>query len=203
MSARAILTSALLVASLATAGLAAGKPSRAAAKGCTWELLSDKRLGLEAWVQRCNFGSRRINLLVQGNALAIHYSDGGEPEPLIEVLALLPQESEEAGVKRIFAMHTDKKVARRCVLAPYTGSPGRSGAKRYTFVADAAYAKELKDKEDPNEVGDPACGEWGDAPDGIQYFEVQPGSGARKILFVRVGQDEPLFDEQTLRLLPK
>ena len=56
-------------------------------------------------------------------------------------------------------------------------------------------------KADPNEVGDPPCGEWGDAPDGIQYFEVQPGE--RRVLFVRVGQDEPLFDEKTLRLEKK
>ncbi len=50
---------------------------------------------------------------------------------------------------------------------------------------------------------DPPCGDWGDSPDGIQYFEAQPSSGARKVLFVRVGQDQPLFDERTLRLLPE
>jgi hypothetical protein len=38
-------------------------------------------------------------------------------------------------------------------------------------------------------------------PDGIQYFEV-PAGGARKLLFIPIGQDEPLFDEQTLRVLP-
>ncbi|WP_352830977.1 hypothetical protein [Mesorhizobium sp. M0830] len=38
-------------------------------------------------------------------------------------------------------------------------------------------------------------------PDGIQYFEVSTGAG-RKLLFVRIGQDEPLFDEQTLEVLP-
>jgi hypothetical protein len=38
-------------------------------------------------------------------------------------------------------------------------------------------------------------------PDGIQYFEVPAGEG-RKVLFVRAGQDGPLFDEQTLRVLP-
>ena len=83
------------------------------------------------------------------------------------------------------------------VLAPYGGEK-RPGATRYTFVPNAAYQKELDAKADPNEVGDPPCGDWGDAPDGIQYFEVQPG--ARKVLFVRAGQDEPLFDERTLRL---
>lgn len=37
-------------------------------------------------------------------------------------------------------------------------------------------------------------------PEGIQYFEVPAGEG-RRVLFVRVGQDEPLFDEQTMRVL--
>jgi len=31
---------------------------------------------------------------------------------------------------------------------------------------------------------------------------VPPSSGARKVLFVRVGQDEPLFDEKNLRVIP-
>jgi hypothetical protein len=89
------------------------------------------------------------------------------------------------------------------VLKPYKyykASP--RGIKRYTFVPSPAYQKQVDAAQDPNEVGDPACGDWGDAPDGIQYFEVQPASKlARRVLFVRVGQDEPLFDEQTLRIL--
>jgi hypothetical protein len=75
--------------------------------------------------------------------------------------------------------------------------------KRYTFVPDRKYQREIDAKGPPDGVPDPPCGDWGFAPDGIQYWEAQPGSGARKILFVRVGQDEPLFDEQTLKLLPR
>ena len=63
------------------------------------------------------------------------------------------------------------------------------------------YKKELDKKSSADEIGDPPCGDWGDAPDGIQYFEAQPG--ARKVLFVRVGQDVPLFDEKTLRVIGK
>ena len=60
-------------------------------------------------------------------------------------------------------------------------------------------SQKLNKEAKSDEVGDPPCGDWGDSPDGIQYFETQPG--ARSVLFVRVGQDEPLFDEKTLRLL--
>jgi len=105
-------------------------------------------------------------------------------------------------VRRHFAAHTEKAIAARCVMSTYRGwkSP-RADAKRYTFVPNAGYARELKAKADPNEVGDPPCGDWGIAPDGVQYYEVHPASKVRKVLFVRIGQDDPLFDEKTLRLI--
>jgi hypothetical protein len=37
-------------------------------------------------------------------------------------------------------------------------------------------------------------------PDSVQYYEAQEGVG--RIMIVRAGQDEPMFDEKTLRLLP-
>jgi len=161
-------------------------PSRPPVEGCKWEQLTDKRLGLEAWVQRCDFGFRKIDLFVQGNSVVIRYSDGGNPDPLIDVFDLKPGETAEAGLRRIFAAHTKKAVAAKCKLV-------RKDANRFTFVPKVA------PPPSPDEIPDPQCGPFGDAPDGIQYFEVHPG--ARKVLFVRVGQDEPLFDEQTLRLL--
>ena len=178
-------------------------PSRAAVKGCAWEKLSDATLALDAWVQRCDFGFRKIDLFVKQNAIMSRYSDGGDPDPVIEVIDLKGDETPETGIKRIFAEHTqDKTLVARCVLAPYRGNKAPKGVKRFTFVPNAAFQKELDAKASPDEVPDPPCGDWGDAPDGIQYFEAQPATAARKVLFVRVGQDEPLFDEKTLRLLP-
>lgn len=192
----------LLFATSSPAATAKGGPSRPAEKNCAWERVSDARIGLEAWVQRCDFGSRKIDFLFVGSSLAIRYSDGGAPDPLVDVLDLLGDETPEAGVKRLFAAKTPNAVASRCVLRPFRGGKTPTGVHRYTFVPDAAYSKELAKKADPDEVPEPPCGDWGDAPDGIQYFEAQPASGARRVLFVRVGQDQPLFDEQTLKLLP-
>jgi hypothetical protein len=189
----------LFVVAIASAALAEDRPSRPPEKGCRWEKLSNPALGFEVWVQRCDFGFRKIDLFIKGSSLFSRYSDGGVPDALVDILPLLPGETAEAGIKRIFAAHTDKRLVKRCVLAPYGGDK-RPGANRYTFVPDHAFRKELDAKANPDEVGDPPCGDWGDAPDGIQYFEVQPASGAHNVLFVRVGQDEPLFDEKTLRL---
>lgn len=183
-----------------------GEPSRPAEEGCAWEKLSDSTIGLEAWVQRCDFGFRRIDFRFSNRSLAIRYSDsGGKPEPLVDIYDLQPGETPEAGATRLFRAKTEKALAARCVLAPYEQRFNESpaGVERFTFVPDRAYDAELETKGRPDEVPEPPCGDWGEAPDGIQYWEAQPGRNARKILFVRVGQDAPLFDERTLRILPE
>jgi len=186
-------------------GLAAA-PSRPAEKGCKWEKFSDAKLGLDAWVQRCDFGKRKIDFVAVGSSLAQRYSDStGAPELVVAVLDLLPAETPEHGIQRLFAARTEKKLVAQCALAPFRDAGGLvgkapAGVKRYTFLPNAALKKTLKAKADPNDVPEPACGAWGDDPDGIQYFESQPASGVQKVLFVRVGQDTPLFDEATLRL---
>ncbi|WP_258584055.1 hypothetical protein [Mesorhizobium sp. AR02] len=116
------------------------------------------------------------------------------------MFVIKPSETAEAALLRLFVEKTDKAISARCVLAPYTEGTVPAGVKRYTFSPDAAYAKELKALANLEEVPEPPCGDWGEMPDGIQYFEVPVGKG-RKVLFVRAGQDEPLFDEQTLRVL--
>jgi hypothetical protein len=209
----ALLGFALLAATASTnaspvpagTGLAAA-PWRPAEKGCKWETFSDATLGLDAWVQRCNFGKRKIDFVTVGRSLAQRYSDSkGAPELVVAVLDLLPAETPEHGIQRLFAARTEKKLAAQCVLAPFHDAGGLvgdapAGVKRYTFVPNATSRKALKAKANPNDVPEAPCGAWGDDPDGIQYFEAQPASGVAKVLFVRVGQDKPLFDEATLRL---
>lgn len=169
-------------------------PSRAADQGCKWENLSDSKAGLQAWVERCDYGFRKVDLFIKGNQLFQRFSDGGEPDPLIDVFELKAGEAPEAGLKRIFAERTPKAIVKQCKLVPFADDAPRAGVKRYSFVA------RVPQKVPDGEIGDPECGEFGDMPDGIQYFEVHPG--ARKVLFVRIGQDTPLFDEKTLTLLP-
>ncbi|MCZ8545321.1 hypothetical protein OOJ09_14100 [Mesorhizobium qingshengii] len=200
---RSIVWACALLASLTVSAVARvdePAPSRPPIDKCAWERLADKTIGLAAWVQRCDFGFRQIHFEFAGNALAIKYSDGGVADPLVEVFDIKPGETAEAALQRLFLEKTDKAVSARCVRAPYMEGTVPDGVKRYIFSPDAAYAKELKALANPNEVPDPPCGGWGEMPDGIQYFEV-PAGGAHKVLFVRIGQDEPLFDEQTLRVL--
>ena len=179
-----------------------GNPSRAASKGCKWERASDQRAGLAAWVERCDYGDRKIHFFIKGNALFQQYSDGGTPDALIEVFDLEPNESAQAGVQRVYLAKTPKAESARCVIAAYTAGKAGAGAARYTFVPNAAYAKQLNATDTSGDIPEPPCGEWGTAPDGQQFFQAWPTGKVRKILFVRIGQDEPLYDEMTLQLLP-
>jgi hypothetical protein len=198
------LIAALLAATFAVTPVSPVAPSRPAFDKCAWEKFSDVELGLETFVMRCDYGFRKIDFLRAGSALAMRYSDGGDkPDPVVEVLMREKGESGEAAIKRVFAAHTDPAVAARCALVEYKGDRPPPGVKRFTFGPDAAYAKELAKTASPDEIPEPPCGEWGDAPDGIQYFEVPANADARAVLFVRVGQDEPLFDEKRLRVLPR
>ena len=202
-----LLTSVLATPAFAAAGAPDrfAKPSRAAEKGCTWERFSDAGMRLEAWVQRCTFKDRKIDFVAAKGSLAQRWSDskGAAPDPLVDSLDLKPGETPEQGIRRLFDAHTDATLAKQCVLSAYKDpmkAKPPAGVKRYTFYPDAALAKALKARQDPNDVPDPPCGDWGDAPDGIQYWEAQPASGVPKVLFVRVGQDTPLYDEATLHL---
>lgn len=197
-----LLVSLLPLAASAGSSPAPDRPSRPAYDKCKWERLSDERAGLAAWVQRCDYGFRKVDLHFQGSALALRFSDGGNPDPVVEVFTLRDGEAIEAGLRRLFDEKTEKALARRCRLAKVGGKGIPAGVKRYAFRPDAAYAKELAAKANPDEVGDPPCGALGESPDGVQYFEAQPARNPHRVLFVRVGQEAPLFDEKTLRLLP-
>jgi hypothetical protein len=187
---------------LATAVFAADHPSRPADKGCTWRKLSDPNLGLEAWVQRCTYSANRtIDFVINDHALVMRDSDGREPLTVIRFFDLQAGETPEQGLRRIYAAQTDKKIAKRCVLAAYKPAAKRGDVKRYDFVPDKTYQKQLDAVKDDG-VPDPPCGDLGTQPDSVQYFEVQPSSGSRKVMLVDAGQDIPLFDEETLRLLP-
>ena len=113
---------------------------------------------------------------------------------------MLPGEIAEASVKRHFAGHTEKTLSVRCVLAPYRGAKPPSGAKRYTFVPNAALRKELRRRPIRTKSATRRAG-LGHRVGRHPILRGAPASRARKVLFVRVGQDEPLFDEKTLRLI--
>ena len=122
--------------------------SRHAEKGCVWQYLSDPALGLAAWVQHCDFGFRKINLVVKRSTVVQRYfnRDGspypGEPDAVIHVFDLHEGEAVDGAVQRIFAEHAqDKADASQCVVKRYSDKSAPSVVLRFTVVPNAAYQK--------------------------------------------------------------
>ncbi|WP_185975160.1 hypothetical protein [Mesorhizobium sp. WSM4310] len=161
--------------------------------------MGDKTIGLAAWAHRCDFGFRQIHFEFAGNALSIKYSDGGAADPLVEVFDIKSGETAEAAVQRLFLEKTDKTVSARCVPAPYTEGTMPAGVKRCTSSPDAAYAKELKRLPTPIRSRSHPAATGAGWPTASSISRCRRVRGGRMLL-VRVGQDEPLFDEQTLRV---
>ena len=176
-------------------------PSRKPEKGCVWEKVSSAANGFSASVEKCDFGSRKLHFVMKGNALLLQDAEAGTvPDTVVDVVELKPNETMEAGMQRAYSAHTTAAIAKKCVLAPYKEGREIADAKRYEFVPNAAFAKQLKKIDTKGDIPEPPCGDWGTAPDGIQYFQVFPAN-TKSFLFVRVGQDTPLFDERTMQLV--
>jgi hypothetical protein len=98
------------------------KPSRRPVKGCAWEKFADPAMGLSAWVQRCDFGHRRIDFVAAGRSLAVRYSDGGgKPDPVIDVIDLLTDETGGRRHQANLRRQVRARRRRKCVMAQYRG----------------------------------------------------------------------------------
>ncbi len=77
---------------------------------------------------------------------------------------------------------------------------GRRGVRRFELRPAGACAEEFRRRS----AGEPVpatCSGWGVGNSGMRYFELHANAPGRA-LFVEIGQDAPLFDEQSIVLLP-
>jgi hypothetical protein len=75
--------------------------------------------------------------------------------------------------------------------------------ERYKIVPTDSYEKQVVDKfNKENPAGgipyDTICGAHGQWAEGEAYFEYHPAEAADKFLYVVTGEDEPLFDENSI-----
>lgn len=73
---------------------------------------------------------------------------------------------------------------------------GKEGVKRFLMIPDGDYALkvEAEMKTSPVPV---TCNGWGVGNSGMRYFEIHD-SNQGKAIFVEIGQDAPLFDENSI-----
>lgn len=72
----------------------------------------------------------------------------------------------------------------------------RNGVRRYLLKPEGNYAREINEQMKKEPV--PAtCNGWGVGNSGMRYFEIYDNQ-PDKALFIEIGQDAPLFDEQSI-----
>lgn len=78
------------------------------------------------------------------------------------------------------------------------GKSNRKGVKRYSLVPTGDYAKKIQELSSQEPIPT-TCNGWGMGNSGIRYFEIHD-SHPDKAIFLEIGQDAPLFDEQSIIL---
>ena len=73
---------------------------------------------------------------------------------------------------------------------------GRPGVRRYVMVPDGQYGVEIN-KQMQTEPVPATCNGWGVGNSGSRYFEIHENH-PDKAVFVEIGQDAPLFDENSI-----
>lgn len=196
---------ALVAVTLVLAGqaIAADRPPQPAHsavddKLCTWEWKEGGGLGL--WAERCKLDTGLWELTFKpdlpGFVLTI---DGEDLQTVLQVFrkpadapidAILPEL-----VKRGYTLATE------CAFEPADLSyiPKPPAGQSFYEIVPTGKRKADFDALPDNEVPDPPCGDYGTAPDGIQYFMIEAAHPDRAV-FVNLGQDGTMFDPNTLTM---
>jgi hypothetical protein len=195
-----------LAAALTFVAVSAVAASRAPEKGCAWKTLSSPELGLEVSVQRCDFGYRVIEFLTLPRKRVLYQSmqDTGKKAslyPVVTVFTMKARETPDAAIKRVALGRLSWYKRKHCLVVPRRLDHLAPGKAAFTLSPDKKYAAAALEAAG-GDIPEPPCGEFGELADGLTYFEFHPAENPARFLFVDAGQDTPLFDETSLKLLP-
>nr|WP_287937478.1 hypothetical protein [Algoriphagus sp.] len=169
----------------------AESPSRNPHFGFEWEKVSGA--GIEFWAQKNEeyqvaisetLPGAMVEMLVDGEHVAIGLA--------IQVFRLKNQKIED--VLEFLQEDEVWDETEQCVFMQVESN--REGVERYVLQpsGSAMEAYQLRASQEPINF---VCGIWGMANSGIRYFEIHK-SNPSVALFLEIGQEAPLFDEQTI-----
>lgn len=166
------------------------KPSRQAYDGFVWKELNGA--GLKLWVQT----NDEIRLVADPSLPGIVLVRPGmsAPHPLIRVFDLPHNDINDVIAELEHSAGWDPKQT--CKFREMES--GRKGVRRYVMVPDGSYARKTEQqmKSEPVPV---TCNGWGVGNSGQRYFEIDERNPG-KALFMEIGQEAPLFDENSVVL---
>lgn len=167
------------------------RPSREAFENFWWEEVSGA--GLRFWSQ----SDGRLQVVADSELPGARLECDGVPgQPVLRVLRI-DGDGPEALLSQLGRM-PGWDASQECVMQEVAS--GRRGVRRFELRPAGACAEEFRRRS----AGEPVpatCSGWGVGNSGMRYFELHANAPGRA-LFVEIGQDAPLFDEQSIVLLP-
>jgi hypothetical protein len=166
-------------------------PSRDPHFGFEWEKVSGA--GIEFWAQKNERYQVGISETLPG--AMIEMLDKGEPVAIGLVIQIFYLENQK--IEDVLAFLQDDEdwdETEQCVFRQIESN--REGVTRYVLEPSGKAMEEyqLKAYQEPINF---VCGTWGMANSGIRYFEIH-NNNPHVALFLEIGQEAPLFDEQTI-----
>ena len=168
------------------------QPSRAAYEGFEWEIVSGA--GLQFWAQRNASIHMETDPTIPGAKIV--WDDRAQPasRTVIQIFSL-PNEQIDDVLATLHDMPTWSDTI-TCEFQKHETS--REGVTRYTLVPSGEYARQLQILGTTEPIPT-TCGGWGVGNSGIRYFEIHDNQ-PDKAIFMEIGQDAPLYDEQSIVL---
>ncbi len=164
-------------------------PSRAAYEGFSWQDVSGS--GLRFWAQ----SNGNIRIETDDNipgAQIVWFNDSSFSARTVLQLFPLPDKNIQSLTKILAKEPGWKDID--CSFREIES--GRTGVKRYVLEPSGPDAQKFKEQSSKEPIPT-TCNGWGMGNSGSRYFEVHENR-PDIALFVEIGQDAPLFDEQSL-----
>lgn len=164
-------------------------PLRKAYDGFVWKKMSGA--GLTLWVQE----NDKIRLMADDSLPGIVMAREGDliPHELIRIFDLPNRDINDVIVTLEKMENWDKRQMGRFKEV----KSGREGVRRFVLIPAGDYAREVEIRMKSEPVPT-SCNGWGIGNSGMRYFEVYDRR-PDKAVFVEIGQDAPLFDENSIQ----
>lgn len=195
---RALIVAAMLGLG-ASAAAAEVSPSRAPEQGCAWKPFQG--LGLRLLVQDCTDDSLHYLFSVKGDWIEQHRPSDDRTFGSHQVIRVLSKPADmpiEQAVMKFAAPTLPAEAKGHCAVAKAKAPFKDPNKAWFTLQPTGAYARKIDAdlEKGPRDFG---CGQYG-AGQQTTYFEYHPNESRTRFLFVVVGWDEPLFDEQNIQI---
>lgn len=172
-------------------------PLREAYDGCTWE--RTKGAGLELWGQSCDFSDQKLRIAASETLPGIFLENITNESPiasemLIRVFPITSGVIDE--VLSILSLEENWREAEGCRFTMDDST--RGDVTRYILQPTGDALQAFTDLAAQEPIVS-TCAGYGLGNSGIRYFEIHD-SNPEKALFIEIGQEAPLFDEETIQV---